>query len=209
MVAILLAIVCGVVPWGARAARAWYLALAAVASACVIAVGAATGEDIYPWTNIPVLVFGLTGGLLLGRLLPARAGPIALLLCVLGALDSIQLIVPGSPTGVAAGPHTALWSYGMFAIDLGGWQALGIFDILLVTAVAEHWRRRGGTPQLAVVAGVAGFTVALAVEGLFHPGGLPLVPFIALGWFASEAAFRLVRAGGNRKVIAAVRDVRL
>ncbi len=71
---------------------------------------------------------------------------------------------------------------------------LGIFDLLLVTALAEHWRRRGGSYLIAVVPGFLGlFLLPSIVILVTAVGNLPLIPFLTVGWVGSEALHRSLR----------------
>jgi hypothetical protein len=71
---------------------------------------------------------------------------------------------------------------------------LGIFDLLLLIALAEHWCRRGGSYLLALVSGVLGLFLLPTIFILVTGGGnVPLIPFLTAGWVVSEGLFRSLR----------------
>src|SRR5579859_7846804 len=100
------------------------------------------GARLAPWSSLPVLVVALGGGTLLGRAVPPRPLPMAALLLILGALDALQLVLPGpgpAPGPVASSVQSAAWSYGMLVLPtpLGEFH-LGIADVLLVAAIGAN-----------------------------------------------------------------------
>lgn len=202
----MLALLVAMAAWVARGFAAVWLALLCLAAAVALALGAAAGLDLHPWTDAPVAVFALTGGSLLGRLVPARARPMLALLAVLAAFDTIQLIAPSPVSGPAAPTaHPALYWYGMFVLD-GPWghAAVGAFDLLLVAALVTHTERRGLPLLVAAAPGALAFGLAEVVTLSAGAGNLPLVPFLLGGWLLSEAALRLgpgerLLAGSRRR----------
>jgi hypothetical protein len=156
---------------------------------------------IYPWSDLVVAALALLGGILLGRLIPPRFTPMLILLLVLSALDVAQIVLtagtpppqaaaqPAQPAQTGASGWLALLN---FIIRLpAGRYLVGIFDLLLITALAEHWRRRGASYPLALLPGALGFLLAYAFVWLTGHGGLPLIPFFTAGWLCAEAAHHL------------------
>lgn len=190
---IVLALFAALAAWAVRGLGSVWLALLCLVGAIALAVGAASGLDLHPGTDAPVAVFALTGGCLLGRLVPARARPMLALLVLLAALDAVQLVAPGPASGPASPTaHPAWYWYGMFALD-GPWghTVLGVFDLLLVAALATHAERRGLPLLVAAAPGVLAFVLADVMVFAAGAGNLPLVPFLLGGWLLSEAALRL------------------
>jgi hypothetical protein len=70
---------------------------------------------------------------------------------------------------------------------------IGIFDILLIVALAEHWRRRYASYLIALLPGVIGFLLIYGYVLVFGNGDLPLIPFITAGWIASEGVQQFVK----------------
>jgi hypothetical protein len=150
---------------------------------------------VYPWTDPVVLLVALTGGLLLGRGMPPRSWPLLILLLVLSALDVLQIALtassspPGSSGSHAPGGSDPLLLGNLLLFLPWGRYNIGIFDLLLITALAEHWRRRGASYLIALLPGVLGF---LLTFGFIWVGNLPLIPFITVGWLGSEGMHRFL-----------------
>ncbi len=201
-----LALACAAVPWLARRDRSWQLAVGLGIGLLLIIVGLVLSVALYPESNFAVLLTALAGGLLLGRGMPPRVRPFLLLLLVLSALDVINIALSGGSTPVPTTPpaHPAaaesgpLLYFNFFLLLPGGHYLLGIFDLLVITAAAEHWRRRGASYLIALLPGVLGFLLAYGLVWLTQLGGWPLIPFIAAGWLASEGVHRsLSRRAGH------------
>jgi hypothetical protein len=152
---------------------------------------------MYPWSDFVVAALALLGGILLGRVMPPRFRPTLILLLVLSALDVAQIVLTsGAAPPTTSGPATDG--------DVSGWFALanyvirlpahnykvGILDLLLITALAEHWRRRAASYVLALVPGAIGFALAYVFAWLTNIGGLPLAPFFTAGWLCAEGVHR-------------------
>jgi hypothetical protein len=194
-----LALGCAATPWLARAARGWLLAIGLLGSIVVSILGEVLALPLYPWSNLVVLLTALSAGLLLGRVMPPRFGPLLLLLVLLSVVDAVQTALtggftplpsspPAHPDAVVSGPLLYLNLY--LVLPAGHYQ-LGVFDLLVMTAAAEHWRRRGSGYLIAQLPGVLGFLLAYGAVGLTRLGGWPLIPFITAGWLCSEAAWRV------------------
>jgi hypothetical protein len=53
---------------------------------------------------------------------------------------------------------------------------IGIFDLLLLTTMAEYWRKRGSDFLVALAPGVIGFIVAFGFNQFIYARALPLIP---------------------------------
>jgi hypothetical protein len=207
ILSILLALTCAAVPWLARAVRVWPLVTALVVGITVSLIGASLSLPLSPpWTDLVILLVALSGGLLLGRGMPPRFLPFLSLLLLLSVLDVTQTIVEGgltplnsgfSTTTVGSGPSGPLLYLNFILPLAGGRYLVGLFDLLLLTAVAEHWRRRGASYLIAFLPGVLGFLLGYGAVVLTHLGGWPLFPFFTAGWLVSDGVHRLLsqRAG--------------
>ncbi len=173
-------------------------ALVAVAAAAGIA-GSVAGFAPYPWTDLVGAAIAVAGGVLLGRAVPARFRPMAILLFVLGALDSVQVFAANTD-----GAEPAWRFYTMFVVATPWHRSdIGVADLLLIVAMAEHFRRRLAHPVIALAPGVIGLGLADGFS-VWHPGGLPLVPFLFVGFLLTEPlARRLVSAQRVGKSVSA------
>jgi hypothetical protein len=162
-------------------------------------LGVVLALPLFPWSNVAVLLMALTGGLLLGRGMPPRFQPFLILLLVLSVEDAVQTALTGGftplpsspPAHPAAGPSGPLLYLNVYLMLPAGHYLVGIFDLLVITAAAEHWRRRGGSYLIAVLPGVLGFLLVYGAVWLTQRGGWPLIPFISAGWLCSEAVTRI------------------
>jgi hypothetical protein len=162
------------------------------ASAALLGTGAVLGLVLYPWTSLPVLGVALAGGVLVGRGLPPRSMPMFALLAVLAVLDTIQIVVLGSGSGETGGAPPAWYFYGMLVIDTPWFgTAVGILDLLLIASIVEHSRRRGLSFAVGAAPGVLAFIAADVLVLVMGPLNLPLVPFVLLGWLATDLAVRI------------------
>jgi hypothetical protein len=151
----------------------------------------------FPWTDMIVLVVALSGGVLLGRAIPKRFVPMLLLLLVFSALDIAQIILTsGGSSSNSTSISTSPSLYANFLIPppVGRFN-LGIFDILFITAIAEHWRRRRNSIIIAEIPGLACFAIADLFVAITSIGNLPLIPFSTIGWLISETFARLLSRG--------------
>ena len=164
------------------------LAVTLIATAALVG-GGALGLRFYPWSDLPVAVVAVGGGLLLGRAVPAQRTALAMLLVVSATLDASQLLFASGP-GAGTGGTTnepAWWWWTMFVVD-GPWQrsAIGMLDLLLIGTLAEHARRRSLGLIAALAPGLIGVALADLVSALSSGMGLPLIPFLLGGWLITE-----------------------
>ena len=88
---------------------------------------------------------------------------------------------------------SSLLSYTNFILVLPqGRVEINLVDLLLVTALAEHWRRRGSSYLLALLPGVLGFLLADGVVLATGLKQLPGFPFFTAGYLVSEGMYRSV-----------------
>jgi hypothetical protein len=166
------------VPFGVLAGVAVATAVAAVAS---IGLGL---RPPYPFTDVVVAAFCVTAGTSIGRAVPPRRRPMAALLAVLAALDTVQVLAAGPH---ADGPSTMrLWTMFLLITPLGS-SAIGFADLAVVAAIGEHWRRRGGNLAWSILPGVVGLVLVDAFGILIYKGSLPLLPFLLVAWLLTEA----------------------
>jgi hypothetical protein len=187
---LVLAIVFGLLPWVLVRIRGWQLAVALVVPIVFEAAGLAAGLSLYPWTNLAVAAIAAGGGVSVGRAVPPRFRSMMLLLLVLATLDTVQILATASAsTGQGQRPA---WEYSvMFVVATSlASSAIGIVDLLVVTAMAEHWRRRGAAPVIAVAPGLVGLLITYPAAVLL-PGSLPLIPFLFVGFVVTQAAVAL------------------
>jgi hypothetical protein len=199
MLSVLLAFACSAVPWLTRSVKSWLLAIGLAAGLALDVVGIVFSLAVYPWTDLIVLLMALTGGLLLGRGIPPRFRPFLFVLLVLSVLDALQIALttgstpPGSLGGSAPSGSDPLLLGNFLLLLPWGRYNIGLGDLVLITALAEHWRQRGAPYLLAVVPGILGLfllpAVFILVTGV---GNLPLIPFITLGWVGSEGVQRFL-----------------
>jgi hypothetical protein len=191
----------GLAAWWLHTARWRPVAVVFIIATLALTLGAALKLALYPWTDLAVACVALAGGMLLGRAIPARAAPMFILLGLLAVLDTIQVLIsgPGPSPGGAARP--ALFFYGMLVIGTPlPHVEVGVFDLLLIAAMAEHGRSRRLPLVAAVAPGVIGFVLADAAILVVGPTNLPLVPFLVAGWLLSEAGWRLLRRASRRGI---------
>lgn len=199
ILSLLLALGCAAVPWLTRRLHSWLLVGGLLLGLLVSPLGVLLALPLYPWSDLVVLLMALTGGLLLGRGIPPRFRPLLILLVLLSVEDAVQTALTGgftplptSPPAHPAAPPSGLLLYLNLSVVLpAGRYLVGIFDLLVITAAAEHWRRRGASYLIALVPGVLGFLLVYGAVWLTQRGGWPLIPFITAGWLGSEALARV------------------
>jgi hypothetical protein len=196
MLSIPLTLLCSAAAWLTRRFKGWLLTVGLGLGIALAVVGIVFGLAFYPWTDLVVLLVAVTGGLLLGRIIPPRFRPWLIMLLVLSVLDILQIALtagsspPGSGGQAPTGSDPLLLGNFLLVLPWGRFN-LGIFDLLLVTALAEYWRRRGGSYLLAVVPGLLGlFLLPPIVLLVTAVGNLPLIPFLTAGWLGSEGLHR-------------------
>lgn len=206
---LLLALICSAVPWLARPLGGWTLAIALVVGIAVGFMSLALALPLYPWTNLVVLVVAWSGGLLLGRWVTPHFRPFLLLFLCFSVVDVLQFAA-GLSASSASGPPTPVNAtplhLGDFLLLLPwGHFAINIVDLLLVTTLAEHWRRRGASYLIALLPSALGFVLAdgfVLVSGL---GLLPGIPFFTVGYVVSEGVYRSM---SRHRMPAATNDAR-
>jgi hypothetical protein len=197
----LLAFACAAVPWPARRLRSWLLVGGLLVGILASVLGVLVALPPYPWNNLVVLLVALSAGLLLGRGLAPRMRPLLIVLLLLSVADAAQTALTGGftplpsspPAHPAAATSGALLYLNVYLVLPVGHYLVGVFDLLVIAAAAEHWRRRGGSYLIALLPGVLGFLLADGAVWLTQRGGWPLIPFLTAGWLCSEAVWRVRR----------------
>lgn len=187
---LIIALLSAAAPWLVAPIKRWPIATALGIGLVLTILGAALSVGPYPWTNLVVLLVALSAGVLLGRSMPTRTWPFLILLLVLSALDIIQIVLSGpgaGPAHPAAIPPPAQLYGNLFLLLPWGRFNLGIFDIFVIAAMAEQWRRRGRALPFALIPGSIGIVLAFAFLQFIYKGVLPLIPFLTLGWLCSLA----------------------
>jgi len=200
ILSLVLALACAALPWLTRQLRSRLLAFGLMAGLGLSVLGSVFALPLYPWSNLLVVLIAVTGGLLLGRSIPPRFRPMLILLVLLSVLDAAQIALTGglvplsssSPASSSSAPSPGPLLYlNVLLLLPTGHYLLGIFDLLVLTTVAEHWRRRGGAYLLAALPGLVGFLLAYGALWLTNLGSWPLIPFFTAGWLCSETVARL------------------
>jgi len=191
-----LVLACSAIPWLARPLTGWPLAIALVVGVTANLLGVVLALPLYPWIDLVVLVMAWSGGLLLGRSVTPSFRPFLLVFLCLSVADvlltgalslSSHHAVAGS---TAAGDATPL-RFGDFLLLLPwGRFETNVVDMLLLTALAEHWRRRGAAYPIALLPGVIGYVLAVGVILLTELGILPGIPFFTAGYILTEGVYR-------------------
>lgn len=179
----LVALAVAAAAWPLRETRSAVLGVVLILSLTVVTAGVIAEIDGYPSSNIGVLAVSVSGGILLGRLLPARARPMGVLLAVLALLDTAQLLF------FADTVERAFESWVHFMVRAGDDYLLkiGVADLVLVVAMTVHGARRGVHFWPATLPGPVGLVVSTLYTWIMRPaGGLVLVPFLLVGWLAVE-----------------------
>ena len=160
------------------------LVMAGLAAGLVVS---ATGIGIESTSLVAVgvAVGAVCLGVVVGRTVPYRSAPMALLLGLLSAIDIIW---------VASGGRLATdWVNEVlnFSVQLGtGSSSIGTLDLLLASALSAHWSKRGASLALSVAAAPLGMVISNVYVAMSGADNLPLVPFIGLGWLITESLHR-------------------
>lgn len=195
-------LLCSAVPWAARRLGNPPAMIALGAFAAFALISTAAGVPLYPYSNLVVLGVATSGGLLLGRALPTRFVPVLVVMLALSILDLVQVALLNGPPSTTASaqsspdPHL-IWLNVRLPLPSGHF-AIGFADLLLVTALAENFRRTRTSWPVAslpgVVALVTGTVIASTaaarqlVAGAFSQA---LIPYLTGGWLVAFAVARL------------------
>jgi hypothetical protein len=192
VLSIALTLVSSAIPWLARPLGGWSLAIGLAVGIAVSLIGVVRPLPPYPWADLVVLAVAWSGGLLLGRGVAPRFRPFLLLFLCLSGLD--VLLTAGlsfappptatSSTALRVGDFLLLLPWGRFEINL--------VDLLLLTALAEHWRRRGASYLIAFLPGALGFLLADGFILVTRLGIVPGIPFFTAGYGLTEGVYRSV-----------------
>jgi hypothetical protein len=194
VLSLLLALVCSAMPWLARPLGSWTLAIALVVGIAVGLMSLVLALPLYPWSDLVVLVVAWSGGLLLGRWVAPQVRPFLLLFLCFSVVDVLQFAA-GLSASSASGPLTPVNAtplhLGDFLLLLPwGRFAINVVDVLLITALAEHWRRRCATYLIALLPSALGFLLADGFVLVTGRGFLPGIPFFTAGYVLTEGVYR-------------------
>jgi hypothetical protein len=192
-----LTLICAAIPWLARPLGGWPLAIGLIVGIMVNVLGVALSLPLYPWINLVVLLVAWSGGLLLGRGIAPRFQPFLLLFLCLSGLDvlltaGLSLSPPptsASSTPLRFGDFLLLLPWGRFETNL--------VDLLLLTALAEHWRRRGASYLIAFLPGALGSLLAAGFLWVTKLGILPGIPFFTAGYVLTEGVYHVLSRHGG------------
>lgn len=124
-------------------------------------------------------------GVAIGRAIAPNRSSMLILLGVLSVADIIWIVSGG---GSATGWEADVVN---FSVQLGtSSSSIGTADLVLAAMVTTHWLQRDAGVWLALAAAPVGMVVANVYVALTSVDNLPLVPFITLGWLATEAWHR-------------------
>jgi hypothetical protein len=190
-----LALVCSAIPWLARPLSGWPLASALIVGITANLFGVVLALPLYPWIDLVVLVVAWSGGLLLGRCVAPGFRPFLLLFLCLSVAD---VLLTGAVPFIASrrGRVQRLGRFHAAALRrLPAPAALGRFetnvvDVLLLTALAEHWRRRGAAYLVALLPGAVGYALAVRFILVTGLGIVPGIPFFTAGYALTEGVYR-------------------
>jgi hypothetical protein len=195
-ISLALCLLCTSLVWGAKPLKTWFVAVVFGVSFVLDILGAVFSANLYPLTALLVFLVAVSAGVWLGRAISIkRLWPLLLLLVILSALDTTQIVLTHlSSSAQSQSTHVPAGDlYVNFLLFLPGQHnyVLGIGDLWLITAMAEYWRRRDAGIFLAFLPGALALILVYALF-LFFPGLEPiaLVPFLTAGWLCSVALFR-------------------
>jgi hypothetical protein len=199
-----LALISSAIPWLVRSLSGWSLAIGLVLGIVVGLVGVVRPFPAYPWADLVVLVVAWSGGLLLGRGVEPRFRPFLLVFLCLSVVD--VLLTAGlslSPPHPSAGSAPLRVGDLLLVLPWGRFET-NVVDLLLLTALAEHWRRRGASYVIACLPGALGFILADGFILVTRLGIVPGIPFFTVGYILTEGVYRAVsRHSGSTPVQAA------
>ncbi len=196
VLSLLLALVCSAVPWLARPLGGWSLTIGLVVGIAVGLMSLVLALPLYPWSDLVVLVVAWSGGLLLGRWVAPQFRPFLLVFLCFSVVDVLQFTA-GLSASSAAGPpipvNATPLHLGDFLLVLPrGRFGINVVDVLLITALAEHWRRRGATYLIALLPSALGFLLADGFVLVTKLGLLPGIPFFTAGYILTEVVHRSI-----------------
>ena len=175
----LITLLMGLAAWSVRTRSGSVIAGGLLAGLVMTMTG--LGVDAGWLLNLGLVVVTLSVGVALGRTLPARSAPLAVLLGVLSAADIIWIASGG---GLATG---WLQDVANLSLHLGASSSsIGTLDLVLAAAIATHWLRRGTGVPLAVAAAPIGMAIANVYVAATGAGNVALVPFLSVGWLMTE-----------------------
>jgi hypothetical protein len=185
-----LVLVCSAIPWVARTLRNWPLSIVLVVGGIAIVVGALLALPQFPWLDLVVLVAAWSGGLLLGRSVAPGFRPFLYLFLCLSVADVLLTGGVSLSSHHTSGGATPLRFADFLLLLPGGRFEIGAVDILLLTALAEHWRRRGAAYLIALLPGALGYVLALGFVQLTGLGIVPGIPFFTVGYALTEWVYQ-------------------
>lgn len=206
LVGAMLVIACAALAWPVRRWHLLAVGLTCVTSGALMVAGVVAGLPLFPLSDVVVLVFAVTGGVLLGRAVRTGVVPFLIVLVVLSVLDvTMNALFTGGPPAPARAPAAPdphlIWLNFPVPLPAGRFN-IGFGDLLLIAAMSVHLRSRCAGHVLAAAPGVIGLGVALLFASLPGAQQLPLgaslsvslVPFLTIGWLAALAASRITPA---------------
>jgi hypothetical protein len=189
-VSVALTLLCSAVAWLTRPLPTWALIIGLVVAVILSVADAVLALPFSPWTSLVVLVVAWSGGVLLGRNLAASFRPFLLWFLCFSVVD-VLLALGNYPQTHHSSSGSSPLLYADFVLVLsGGRFAINVVDLLLLTALAEHWRRRGASYLIALLPGVLGFLLADGLIAVTKLGILPGIPFFTAGYVLSEGVYR-------------------
>jgi hypothetical protein len=122
--------------------------------------------------------------------------PFLLLFLCLSAADvlltgGLSLSSQHAAAGSTAASGSTPLRFGDFLLLLPwGRFETNVVDVLLLTALAEHWRRRGATYLIALLSGGVGYVLAVGFILVTGLGIVPGIPFFTAGYVLTEGVYR-------------------
>lgn len=187
-----LVLACSAIPWLAHPLGSWPLVIGLAAGITLDLFSVVLALPLYPWINLVVLIVAWSCGLLLGRGMAPRFRPVLLVFLCLSGLDvvltaGLSLSPPhpsASATPLRFGDFLLLLPWGRFEANVA--------DLLLLTALAEHWRRRGAPYLIALLPGALGYLLAVGFLLVTKLTILPGIPFFTAGYVLTEGVNRSI-----------------
>jgi len=193
VLSVALTLLCSAVPWLARPLAMWVLIIGLVVGVILSLVDAVLALPFSLGTNLVVLVVAWSGGVLVGRRVAARFQPFLLWFLCFSVVDVLLALGNYPQTPHSAGGSSSLLYADVILVLAGGRFAINVVDLLLLTALAEHWRRRGAAYLIALLPGVLGFLLADGLIAVTKLGLLPGIPFFTVGYVLTEGLYRYLR----------------